>query len=130
MAGFVPIRQNGRVRWWLAHGCILERFGSYAQVAVKAPQTPMRQSPPYSATLSNRNKPGHSRYLRGMLRALRHSVGPVGDQVAFAQSPPASPTPQTPTAVSRHAWFVPEVLQYIVFAQLDAEGTNPAGLNT
>ena len=46
----------------------------------------MRQAPPYSATLSNRNKPGHSRYLRGVLRALRHPVGPVGNQEATVQS--------------------------------------------
>ena len=86
MAGFVPIRQSGRVRWCLTHGCILKRFGACAQVAVKAPPTPMRQPPPYSATLSNRNEPGHSRYLRGVLRALSHSLGPVDNQAAAAQS--------------------------------------------
>ena len=64
----------------------LERFGARAQVAVKAPQTPMCQPPPYSATLSNRNKPGRFRYLRGILCALRPSVAPVGDQAASAQS--------------------------------------------
>ena len=42
--------------------------------------------PPYSTTLSNRNKPGHFQHPRGVLRALRHSVGPVGDQAAAAQS--------------------------------------------
>ena len=86
MAGFVPIRQNGRVQWCLAHGCILERFGSYAQIAVKAPQTPMRQPPPYSATLSNQNKPGHSRYFRGILCAPRYSVAPIGGLVTDPQS--------------------------------------------
>ena len=47
---------------------------------------PIPQSPLYSATLSNRNRPGHSRYLRGVLYAFRDSVGPVGDQAASEKS--------------------------------------------
>ena len=57
-----------------------------ANCRISASNTHASTPPPYSTTLSNRNKPGHSQHPRGVLRALRHSVGPVGDQAAAAQS--------------------------------------------
>ena len=86
MAGFVPIRQSGRVWWWLTHGCWRGFYGNLRIRAKTLQDASMRQAPPYSATLSNRNEPGHSRYLRGVLRALSHSLGPVDNQAAAAQS--------------------------------------------
>ena len=66
------------------------RFGKFWRVCANCRKSPSNTHastpPPYSTTLSNRNKPGHSQHPRGVLRALRHSVGPVGDQAAAAQS--------------------------------------------
>ena len=85
-AGFVPIRQNGRVRWWLAHGCLRGFYGNLRIRAKTLQDAPMRQAPPYSATLSNRNEPGHSRYLRDMLCALRQMVTPLDGPGSVARS--------------------------------------------
>ena len=61
-------------------------LGAFWLVCSYSPQTPMRQPPLYSATLSNRNEPGHSRYLRGMICALRQMVTPLDGLGAGARS--------------------------------------------
>ena len=71
MAGIVPIRQSGRVWWCLTHGCLRGFYGNLRTRAETLQDATMRQSPPYSATLSNRSEPGHCGYLRGILCKLR-----------------------------------------------------------
>ena len=86
MAGIVPIRQSGRVRWWLTHGCWSGFYGNLRTRAKTLQDAPMRQSPPYSTTLSNRSKPGRSGYLHCMLCTLREVVTPLDGLGPYARS--------------------------------------------
>ena len=61
----------------MAHGYWSGFYGNLRTRAKTLQDAPMRQSPPYSATLSNRSKPGRSGYLRSILCTLREMVTPL-----------------------------------------------------